>query len=92
MKSLKKAAEFGSCLDSEAWQEFCALCMKVADFPRHLSIHAGGVIVRPCTISEILPHRSMQGGRQDRLGGTRTLLTMPGLSSSTFSVSGYFPH
>lgn len=55
IKSLKEAAEFGSCLNFRAWQQFCTLCMKIADFPRHLSIHVGGMIITPCPISEIVP-------------------------------------
>jgi error-prone DNA polymerase len=55
MESLKEVAEFRPYLDSRAWRHFCVICSKIADFPRHLSIHVGGMIITPCPLSEIVP-------------------------------------
>jgi error-prone DNA polymerase len=55
IESLKEVPEFRSYLDSTAWGHFCAICAKMADFPRHLSIHVGGMIITSCPISEIVP-------------------------------------
>ncbi len=53
--SLREVSEFRSYLDSVAWDHFCAICTRIADFPRHLSIHVGGMIITPRHISEIVP-------------------------------------
>jgi len=55
IESLKEVPEFRSYLDSHAWRHFCNLCAKIARFPRHLSIHVGGMIITPKPISEIVP-------------------------------------
>ena len=55
IESLKDVPEFRSAMNSTAWDHFCAICAKIADFPRHLSIHVGGMIITPCRISEIVP-------------------------------------
>ena len=55
MESLKEVPEFSPYLDSRAWRHFCAICAKIADFPRHLSIHVGGMIITPRPLSEIVP-------------------------------------
>lgn len=43
---LMEVPEFKGYLDTEAWRHFQDLCTKIADFPRHLSIHVGGMIDR----------------------------------------------
>ncbi|OPY01980.1 MAG: Error-prone DNA polymerase [Syntrophorhabdus sp. PtaB.Bin047] len=53
--SLKEVPEFASYLDSGAWEHFGDLCTRIADFPRHLSIHVGGMILTPRPIYEIVP-------------------------------------
>ena len=53
--SLKEVPEFRPYLDSPGWRHFCALCGKIADFPRHLSIHVGGMVIAARPISEIVP-------------------------------------
>jgi error-prone DNA polymerase len=55
MESLKEVPEFKPYLDSGAWRHFCAICAKIADFPRHLSIHVGGMIITPRPLSGIVP-------------------------------------
>jgi error-prone DNA polymerase len=55
IESLKEVSEFRPYLDSTAWDHFCTICTKIADFPRHLSIHVGGMIITPRPIAEIVP-------------------------------------
>ena len=56
--------EFRQYLDSTAWGHFCALSGEIADFPRHLSIHVGGMIVSSKPISEMVPlERARAEGR-----------------------------
>jgi error-prone DNA polymerase len=52
---LKEIAEFRGYLGSDAWEHFCTMCKKIADFPRHLSIHVGGMIISSKPVSEIVP-------------------------------------
>ncbi len=47
--------EFASYFSSAPWQQFISLCREIADFPRHLSIHNGGMIISSRTLSEIVP-------------------------------------
>lgn len=47
--------EFQSYFSSAPWQQFISLCREIADFPRHLSIHNGGMIISSRTLSEIVP-------------------------------------
>ncbi|MCL0064464.1 hypothetical protein M1N84_00960 [Dehalococcoidia bacterium] len=50
-----KISEFKDSVESPAWQMFLALCEQVADFPRHLSIHVGGMLVSSCPLIDIVP-------------------------------------
>ena len=60
----KDAPEFRQYLDSAAWEHFCTLSRQIADFPRHLSIHVGGMIVSSKPISEMVPlERARAEGR-----------------------------
>ena len=63
IESLREVPEFRSYLDSAGWRHFCDLCGKIADFPRHLSIHVGGMIITARPISEIVPleHATAEG-------------------------------
>ncbi|OGN98062.1 MAG: hypothetical protein A2Z77_03595 [Chloroflexi bacterium RBG_13_51_36] len=47
--------EFSPYLKSMPWQEFTSLCREIYDFPRHLSIHNGGMLVSSCPLTEIVP-------------------------------------
>jgi error-prone DNA polymerase len=47
--------EFSPYLTSAPWQEFTSLCREIYDFPRHLSIHNGGMLVSSCPLTEIAP-------------------------------------
>jgi error-prone DNA polymerase len=55
IETLREIPEFKGYLSSEAWRHFCSLCTKIAYFPRHLSIHVGGMLVTSKPISEIVP-------------------------------------
>ena len=37
------------------WQEFVSLCREICDFPRHLSIHNGGMLISSCPLTDIVP-------------------------------------
>ncbi|MCL0038815.1 PHP domain-containing protein [Dehalococcoidia bacterium] len=50
-----RISEFKDSVESPAWQMFLALCEQVADFPRHLSIHVGGMLVSSCPLIDIVP-------------------------------------
>ena len=47
--------EFLPYLTSVPWQEFTSLYREIYDFPRHLSIHNGGMLVSSCPLTEIVP-------------------------------------
>jgi error-prone DNA polymerase len=47
--------EFESYFSFAPWQQFTSLCREIADSPRHLSIHNGGMIISSRTLSEIVP-------------------------------------
>lgn len=55
VESLREVPEFRRYLDTEAWRHFCSLSAKIADFPRHLSIHTGGMIVSSRPLSGMVP-------------------------------------
>jgi error-prone DNA polymerase len=55
VESLKDVPEFRSYLDSGAWEHFGRICTRIADFPRHLSIHVGGMIITPKAIADVVP-------------------------------------
>ena len=48
-------SEFKDSAESLPWQQFLSLCEQVADFPRHLSIHVGGMLVSSCPLVDIVP-------------------------------------
>jgi error-prone DNA polymerase len=47
--------EFRPYLASVPWQEFISLCREIYDFPRHLSIHNGGMLISSCPLTDIVP-------------------------------------
>jgi error-prone DNA polymerase len=44
-EDLGKLEEFRPYLNSTLWGTFTALCRQIADYPRHLSIHVGGMLI-----------------------------------------------
>lgn len=56
--------KFRSYVTSVPWQHFVSLCRQIADFPRHLSIHVGGMIISSCRLTDIVPlERATMPGR-----------------------------
>src|SRR5260370_42715095 len=49
----------------QSWQQFLELCREVIEFPRHLSIHNGGMLVTGEPLVEIVPVEpaTMEGRR-----------------------------
>lgn len=47
--------EFRPYLQSLAWEEFISICNQVANFPRHLSIHVGGMLISSCPLTDMVP-------------------------------------
>jgi error-prone DNA polymerase len=54
-EDLAGVEEFSPYLKSMPWQEFISLCQEIYDFPRHLSIHNGGMLISSCPLTEIVP-------------------------------------
>ncbi len=54
-KELCGIDEFKSYFNRVTWQEFISICVQLADFPRHLSIHNGGILISSCPLSDIVP-------------------------------------
>ncbi|MBI4188837.1 MAG: DNA polymerase III subunit alpha [Chloroflexi bacterium] len=56
--------KFRPYVTSTAWQSFISHCNAIADFPRHLSIHVGGMIISSCPLTEVVPlERAAMPGR-----------------------------
>ncbi|MFU8796161.1 MAG: DNA polymerase III subunit alpha, partial [Dehalococcoidia bacterium] len=63
-QDLAGVEEFLPYLTSMPWQEFTSLCREIHDFPRHLSIHNGGMLISSCPLTEIVPlERAAMPGR-----------------------------
>lgn len=54
-EDLGKLEEFRRYLSAGPWETFLALCREIGDFPRHLSIHVGGMLVSACPLTDIVP-------------------------------------
>lgn len=52
---LSGMAEFREALSSRAGGQFLDICRQIADFPRHLGIHVGGMIISTTPLSDIVP-------------------------------------
>jgi error-prone DNA polymerase len=56
--------QFRSYVTSVPWRHFISLCREIADFPCHLSIHVGGMIISSCSLTDIVPlERATMPGR-----------------------------
>jgi len=63
-EDLKNLEQFRSYLTSAPWEHFIRLCKEIADYPRHLSIHVGGMIISSCPLVDIVPlERAAMFGR-----------------------------
>jgi error-prone DNA polymerase len=54
-EEVQKLKEFRDKAQGPLWQQFLSLCQKIADFPRHLSIHVGGMLVTSCPLIDVVP-------------------------------------
>ena len=54
-EDLTSLEQFRPYLTSAPWEHFIRLCKEIADFPRHLSIHVGGMIISSCPLVDIVP-------------------------------------
>lgn len=54
-KELSGIDEFASYFDRDTFQEYLAICRQLEDYPRHLSIHNGGILISSRPLSEIVP-------------------------------------
>jgi error-prone DNA polymerase len=50
-----KINEFRDNAENPLWRQFLSVCEEIADFPRHLSIHVGGMLVSSCPLIDIVP-------------------------------------
>ncbi|MFC1893505.1 DNA polymerase III subunit alpha [Chloroflexota bacterium] len=63
-EDLGSLEKFRPYVTSTAWQSFISHCKEIADFPRHLSIHVGGMIISSCPLTEVVPlERATMPGR-----------------------------
>ncbi len=54
-EDLGKIDKFRPYFSSGIWQEFVSLCREIADFPRHPSIHVGGMLISSCPLTDVVP-------------------------------------
>lgn len=54
-EDLGQLEQFRPYLKSIPWQQFTSLCKEIENFPRHLSIHVGGMLISSRPLSEIVP-------------------------------------
>ncbi len=47
--------KFRPYVNAASWQQFISLCGQIADLPRHLSIHVGGMLISSRPLNEIVP-------------------------------------
>jgi len=51
-------------VDPGLWEQFAALCQEIQGYPRHLSIHVGGMCITASPLNEIVPlERATMPGR-----------------------------
>ena len=54
-QDLAKLSEFENQLGSKPFQELVERCKEIADFPRHLGIHVGGMLISTSPLTDIVP-------------------------------------
>ena len=52
---LEKVDEFIPLLQSAVWEPFKRLVNAIANLPRHLGIHVGGMVIASCPIAQLVP-------------------------------------
>ncbi len=61
---LSSIDEFDTYFDRFPFQEFLSICSRLEDFPRHVSIHNGGMLISSCPLSDMVPlERATMPGR-----------------------------
>lgn len=61
---LSTIEEFDTYFDRVPFREFLSICNRLEDFPRHVSIHNGGMLISSCLLSDIVPlERATMPGR-----------------------------
>ena len=55
LEETSKQAGFEHLVGSAPWRQFSALCNQVLNFPRHLSIHVGGMLVTGEPLVDVVP-------------------------------------
>jgi error-prone DNA polymerase len=63
-EDLSRLEEFRSCLDSGPWEMFLSLIEQISNFPRHLGIHVGGMVISTSPLIDLVPvERATMPGR-----------------------------
>ena len=63
-EDLSGLGEFKRHIGSKPWEQFVELCTEIADFPRHLGIHVGGMVISTSPLTDIVPvERATKPGR-----------------------------
>ncbi|MCX7857958.1 MAG: DNA polymerase III subunit alpha [Deltaproteobacteria bacterium] len=63
-EDLKKLESFKNLFSSRIWKNFSGLLREIANLPRHLSIHVGGMLISSSPIIDIVPlERASMPGR-----------------------------
>ncbi len=54
-KDLSRLGEFKRYIQEGPWEQFLEMCRQIADFPRHLGIHVGGMLISTTPLNDIVP-------------------------------------
>jgi len=54
-EEVEKTGELNSEVHGPMWQQFISMCEEMADFPRHLSIHVGAMLVTSRPLIDMVP-------------------------------------
>jgi error-prone DNA polymerase len=64
VEDLSRLSEFKKCLDSGPWKIFLSLVEQISNFPRHLGIHVGGMVISTSPLIDLVPvERATMPGR-----------------------------
>jgi error-prone DNA polymerase len=63
-EDLARMGEFESQIGSKPWRQFLDMCGEIAEFPRHLGIHVGGMLISTFPLTDVVPvERATKPGR-----------------------------
>jgi error-prone DNA polymerase len=54
-EDLSRLSEFKRYIQEGPWEQFLEMCRQIADFPRHLGIHVGGMLISTTPLNDIVP-------------------------------------